>query len=225
MVFAGSGFAQGAVSPDMKANLFIGMMAWQLAMGSVGVMGWSFYNEAAAGTLENIYLSPLGTTTILLARSVASFLQDLVVMMVSAALAVVTMGIQIDLPLLEIAVLLPMTVAGVYGMGFLFASLTLTFKRTQQFLQIFNFIFMIFTGALVPLDSMHWAMKAVCQMFPMTAGIQALREVTINGARLGDIGGLMMQMTVATVGWLLIGMFVYHMADRRARLRGSIGQY
>lgn len=225
MLFMGAAMGQQAVSEEAKASTLVGMMVWQLSMGCLGVLGWSFFNESATGTLEHLYLSPLGVTRIFLARSVANFLSTAVVMVASGALAMWTTGVRLHLPPLELAVILPLAVAGTYGFGFMLAALTLTFKRTQQMMNLAQFFFLFFNGSVIPLERMHWTLRAFGQTLPVTAGLEALRQVTIGGARLGDLTGLIWQMVGTSALWLVAGVLIYTVADRRARLKGSIGQY
>lgn len=225
IVFMGGAMSGGAVSAEAKAGTLVGMLMWQLSLGCMSVLGWSFFNEAATGTLEHLYLSPLGVTGVFLARSVANFISTAMVMVVSGAMAMLTTGVRIDLPPLELIVILPLAVAGTYGFGFMLAALTLTFKRTQQLMNLTQFFFLFFTGSVIPLENMHWSLKAFGQTLPVTAGLEALRAVTINGAHLGDVTGLLMQMVATSAVWLVAGLVVYTVADRRARLKGSIGQY
>lgn len=225
LTWGSSAISGQALSNESKAASLVGMLMWQLSMGCMGVLGWSYFNEAATGTLEHLYLSPFGAARVFLARSAANFLSMIVSMVVAGALAMVTTGVRLDLPPLEIAVILPLSVAGTYGFGFLLAALTLTVKRTQSVMQLLQFFFFFFTGAIAPLDRLHWTIAAFGRTMPMTAGLEALREVTVHGARLGDVTHLLWQMTGTSVLWLAVGLVVYGLADRRARLRGSIGQY
>jgi len=55
--------------------------------------------------------------------------------------------------------------------------------------------------------------------------VTALRKVTVEGARLWELGGLLIQMAATSALWIAVGVAVYTIADRRARLKGSIGQY
>jgi len=225
LLFMGGAMGGGSVTPEAKAATLVGMLMWQLSMGCIGVLGWSFFNESATGTLEHIYLSPMGVTSVFLARSLANFLSTAMVMIISGGLAMLTTGVVLQLPLLELIVILPLAVAGTYGFGFMLAALTLTFKRTQQVMNLVQFFMLFFTGAVVPLNQLHWSIRAFGQSLPVTAGLEALRAVTITGARLGDVTHLLVQMTVTSAVWLIAGLAVYTVADRRARLRGSIGQY
>ncbi|MFZ5815740.1 MAG: ABC transporter permease [Bacillota bacterium] len=225
MVFMGGAMAGQAVPNELKASALVGILVWQLSMGCLGVLGWSYFNEAATGTLEHLYLSPLGVTRVFLARSVVDFFRQLLVMAFSATLAMVTMGITLKLPLPELAVILPLAVAGMYGWGFMLAALTLTVKRTQNVMQLLQFFFLFFSGSVMPLEQMHWTIRYFGQTLPISAGIVALRKVTIEGARLGELGDLLVQMAATSVLWLVIGVAIYTLADRRARLKGSIGQY
>ncbi len=225
IVLMGGAMSGQTVPDEMKASALVGMLMWQLAMGCVGVLGWSYFNEAATGTLEHLYLSPLGVTPVFLARSAVDFVRSVVVMLFSGALAMLTMGIRLHLPPLELAVILPLAVAGTYGFGFLLAALTLTVKRTQAVMQLIQFFFLFFSGSVMPLEQMHWTIRAFGQTLPLSAGVVALRKVTIEGARLWDLGDLLIQMTLTSALWLVVGVAVYTVADRRARQKGSIGQY
>lgn len=225
MVFMGDAMSGGQVSQEAKASALVGILMWQLSMGALGLLGWSYFNEAAVGTLEHLYLSPMGVNSVFLARSVADFFRQLAMATVAAVLGMATVGVWLYLPLLELAVILPLSVAGTYGIGFMLAALTLTFKRTQSVMQLMQFFFMFLTGAIIPLEQMHWSLRYFGQTLPLSAGITALRRVTIDGTRLWEMGDLLLQMTLTSVLWLAAGLAIYRMADRRARLKGSIGQY
>lgn len=225
VLFMGAAVSGQSVSAATKASTLVGMLMWSLSMGCMGVLGWSFSAESVTGTLEHLYLSPMGVTSVFLARSVANFLSGVVVAVVAGTLAMLTAGVTMHLPVLELLVIIPGAVAGTYGFGFLMAALTLRFKRTHQLMNLVQFFFMIFTGSMFPLDYLHWSVKAFGQTLPVTAGITALRRVTVDGASLSDIPGILGQMLITTVAWLAVGLLAYRVADRRARLKGSIGQY
>lgn len=225
LVFVGGAMAGTAVAPEAKAATLVGMLVWQLSLSCFSVLGWSFFNEASAGTLEHLYLSPAGTIRIFAARSAANFLTTLTITAASTGLAMFTTGVRLHLPLVPLLVILPLAVAGTYGFGFIMAALTLTFKRTQQLMNLTQFFFLFFTGSVVPLEQMHWSIRALGQSLPVTAGLRALRAVTITGAPLSAVTGDLVLMVLTSALWLAVGVLVYAAADRRARLRGSIGQY
>lgn len=226
ILFAGSAMSPtGSIGDEGKAGTLVGMMMWQLSMGCFGVLGWSFFNEAQAGTLEHLYLSPSGVVTILLARSVANFFGSFVLMAASFVMAILATGVRLELPPLELIVLIPLAVAGTYGFGFMMAAFTMTWKRTQALMQLSQFFFMIFTGAMFPLDKVHWTIRAFGEMLPVTAGIRALRLVTIQGATLADVSHDIMLMAITSAFWLPVGIGIFKIAERRAQRKGSIGAY
>lgn len=225
MVLLGGAMAGGNVSNGDKASALVGMLMWQLAMGSLSLMGWSFSNEAATGTLEHIYLSPMSVGAVFISRSVADFLTNVITMVAAGGLGMLVTGIRLHLPLAPMVVILPLAVASTYGFGFMLAALTLTVKKTQALMQLLQFFFMFFCGMAVPLEHMHWSIRFFGQLLPMTAGVTAMRRITIDGASLGDVSGLILQIIVTAIVWLAAGLAVYRIADRRARLKGSIGQY
>jgi ABC-2 type transport system permease protein len=225
IILTGSAMSGQVVANELKASALVGMAMWSLSLGCVGVLGWSFFNEAAVGTLEHLYLSPLGVRQIFLARSLVNFFMSVFIMVMVAALVMLTTGVRLHLPPLEMLIILPLSAMGMYGFGFLLAALTLTAKRTQQMMQLIQFFFLFFTGSMIPLEQMHWSVRYIGETLPLTAGIRAMREATIMGATLGDLNDHVIQMAVTSVLWLVIGLSVYALADRRARLKGNIGQY
>lgn len=226
ILFTGSAMSPtGSIGEEGKANTLVGMMMWQLSMGCFGVLGWSFFNEAQAGTLEHLYLSPSGVVPILLARSFANFFMQCWQMAISCLLAMVSTGTRLDLPPLDLAIIIPLSVIGTYGFGFIMAALTMTFKRTQALMQLSQFFFLVFTGAMFPLDRMPWAMQVFGETLPVTAGIRALRAITIHGARLGDVMNDVYLMTGTSIFWLVVGVLIFKMSEKHARLKGNIGAY
>lgn len=225
LVLVGHATTGEPMPPAARASALVGMLVWQLSLGAIHVMGWSFYNEASTGTLEHLYLSPVGVTTVLLARSVAQFCSALVVMAVSGALTMLTTGVRLHLPPLALALILPVAVAGAYGFGFLLAALTLTFKRTQQLLNLVQFVLLLPTGAVVPLSHLPWAVQVLGEWLPLTAGLRALRAVAVVGAGLGDVAGDLVRAAAVSAAWLALGIAAYRLADRRARRLGTLGQY
>lgn len=225
VVYSGSALSGQPLSEESKGAALVGMMMWQLSLGCLNMFGWSFYNEAATGTLEHLCLSPLGVLNIFIARSIVTFTWSVLQMLVSAGLAIMLVGVRLELRPMEVFLILPLSVAGVYGFGLLFAALTLTFKRTQQLTNLFQFFFLFFSGSLIPLASLHWTIRAVSRWVPLTSGIEALRRVLIDGASLWSLNGQLLGIGLNSALWIALGVVAYRLAEHRARKLGTVGQY
>ena len=57
------------------------------------------------------------------------------------------------------------------------------------FANLMVFVFLLFCGVNVPVDSLPSWMQQISRVLPLTHGIEAAREVA-GGARLGDVSGL-----------------------------------
>jgi ABC-2 type transport system permease protein len=197
----------------------VGNAFWFLLLLGVNSMGWEITTEATRGTLEQIAMSPIGMSWILLARMTGTFLAYLVItaLMLLATMATSGQWLHLDVPLL-LAILLP-TFFGVMGIGFAMAGLAVVFKQISSILQVSQFVFLAL--AFVPLAVAPWL-----ELAPFVKGIDMVRASTIFGHGFADFGGrdwgsLMLSGAV----YFVLGLFAFHAAERRAVTRGLLGQY
>ncbi len=199
--------------------LIVSMVLWFLALMAMQGIGWEITNEATRGTLEQLYMSPVGTWKILLSRMVGSVVVNFAIIVVVLLLNMLTAGVWLNFDLLTLAPLLFLTVVCMLGVGFMVAGLALVFKQIQAFLQIAQFIF--FALVAVPVGLSRWL-----ELLPVVRGSTMIRAAMTEGVTLAGFSAAAWALLVAnTVVYFALGILLYKLAERRAMNRGLLGQY
>ena len=199
--------------------MIVGYIVWIFAMNAFQDLSWGLVNEAQMGTLEQMYLTPAGFSWINVATIVSNFVLNFVFTLVIILFIMVTTGKYLHLNLLTLLPLVLFTLGGAYGIGFAMGGLALIYKRIQAFFQIVQFAIIGFM--VLPLDRMPWA-KAL----PLAMGNSLVRQAMVGGKSLLALpAGDLLILAVTGVGYFLLGLSAFGLAERTARRRGLLGQY
>lgn len=187
---------------------------------------WRQLGEIQAGTLEQVYLSPLPWWLLAaVGRSLASILETLFV--VGTLYVVVTLTIGVDLDW-HLAVLAPVALLLVGGFGYSLAigGLTLLWKRVELLNDMLILIVFFLGAVIVSLDDMPAWMAAIGRLLPVTHPITAARHTLLDGHGLALTGdGGLLTMTAVAAAWVAAGVMAFNAASRRVRRDGTLTRY
>ncbi len=221
LLFAGARYAQGfgiQVFGEGLEALVVGFLVWTFALAAYSDLAWEIMREAQQGTLEQLYMCPFGFRFVSISWVLASFLVSLVYSGGLLLLMMVTTGKFLRLPLGTLIPLLFLTLAPVYGTGFLMAGLALVFKRIQAFFQILQFAFV----PLLFLPGGTWWSKAL----PLSLGSHLIREAMTEGKSLLAFPALDLLMLLATAAFYFgLGLLVFGFCEKIAKERGLLAHY
>lgn len=191
-------------------------------------MGWSgqIQNESQTGTLEQLSLSGHSLAGVLLARGIAQMPRQIL----SFFLLLGAYNLSIDTPVqtgsyYTIILILPAIAIGVYGVAFLFAGITLLFKRVGIFFQIINFAFLgLFWQNR---DSLDGWLAVTYDWFPLTAGMKLLYNSLVNSGESTTIHFAVEWLFLlgVSVCLMLPGYAAFRLMEKRARKAGLLSQY
>ncbi|GEN31888.1 ABC-2 type transport system permease protein [Cerasibacillus quisquiliarum] len=219
-LFAGIQFIGDPNSADTNTQyLIVNYVFWFLGMMVIQSVGWQITNEAMRGTLEQLYMSPMGVWRILATRLTSTVILDLTLLIVLLFLTMLTTGQWLHINVVTIAPILILTIMGMMGIGFMIAGLSIIWKQVSAFLQILQFII-----AALTFISIKQAPFLV--YFPFVKGIDLVRQVMINGATLSDI--TMMDYSILIINavvYFVLGVFIYLGCERLAMKKGLLAHY
>jgi ABC-2 type transport system permease protein len=221
-----------------------GEVAWSLDSGTTSVMVvwfvpfiffymqvvkmlWRLLGEIQAGTIEQVYLSPLPSWLVAAAgRVFAAFLETLLVAAGTYAIVSVFVPIHIDW---NAAALLPavMIVVAAIGVSLIIAGATLVWKRIQLVTDTLLLMVMLFSATAVPLIDVPGWWADASHAFPLTDGIGSLHKALLTDESIispWGIGGLV-PMLVSSVAYLAAGILAFKIGERVAKRRGTLGRY
>lgn len=221
LLFAGARYAQGLgvnLFGESLEGLVVGFLVWTFAIAAYSDLSWELMREAQQGTLEQLYMCPAGFRFVSLSWIVGSFLTSLVMVGILLGLMMVTTGHFLRLPVETLLPLLLLTLAPVYGIGFLMAGLALVYKRIQAFFQVLQFVFV----ALVALPADEGWAKAL----PLSLGTRLIGQVMADGDRLTTLPLTDVLILVGTaVFYLSVGTLVFRVLEGVAKDRGLLAHY
>ncbi len=209
-------------SPEDAAQgtpyIIVNTVLWFLALMAMQGIGWEIEQEATRGTLEQLYMSPVGAWRILLARMIGTVLANALVIAVMLVLAMLTAQRWLTFDLLTLLPVLFFTILCMLGIGFMVAGLALIFKRIQAFLQIAQFIFL----ALVSVPPfVGWL-----ELLPVIKGSDMIRRTMIEGTFLLQFSPFDWLSLISNAAvYFALGVSLYRLAEKRAMRLGLLGQY
>lgn len=225
MVVVLNGLSGDDLGMDERFLMMVGWLTWMVAGSYMRELPVAITTEAETGTLEQLCLSPVPLAVLLTVRGLIHFLGVSVRGLLAAAiLAIFIAPLPVGFPLI---ILFFISMAGAYGMGFLFAGLALVFKRIAAFTELVNNLMIFLTGAFVGLESLGWVYTALRYMLPLTWGISLMRQVVGEDLSLtyllesGELVGLMLHSMI----YLAAGLVVFAWGYRHARSRGTLAHY
>jgi ABC-2 type transport system permease protein len=212
-----SHMAEDALSGSLEGAI-IGFFVWTFTIFAYSDLSWNLIGEAQAGTLEQLYLTPLGFKWVCTFTVLSTFLLNLIPHMVFLVAMMATTGRWLNIDLVSLIPLLAITVLGAYGFGFALGGLALIFKRIQALFQIVQFVFMAFL--IVPFR-VPWA-----KFLPLSMGNSLLYDVMVEGSRLWELPmkNLFIAIAVGTA-YLSVGLIIFSRCENIAKDRGLLGHY
>jgi hypothetical protein len=190
-------------------------------------MFWRLLGEIQAGTIEQVYLSPLPPWLVAAAgRVAAAVLETLFV--AAATYGLVSAFVTIHLHWTA-AALLPAAaiMIAATGLSLIIAGATLVYKRIQIVNDTVLLMVMIFSASAVPLIHIPAWWADTSHAFPLTDGVGSLYNVMLAHRSLTTawgIGGLVPLLTIPTA-YLLAGIGTFILGERVAKNRGTLGRY
>jgi ABC-2 type transport system permease protein len=188
---------------------------------------WRLLGEIQAGTLEQVYLSPLPSWLLAAAgRVVAALIETLVV--VAGIYGIVSIFVPLHYAWTA-AALLPAALLMVTGVGYslIIGGMTLVWKRIQILQDAFLLLVMIFAISALPVLAVPGWLTGLTRVFPVTAAVASLYDVLIARrpvTALWGTGGLAW-LLVTTAAYLAAGIAAFRLGERAAKTRGTLVRY
>jgi ABC-2 type transport system permease protein len=205
---------------DRLDAIVVGYILWSLVIFIVDDIAIKLQIEAQTGTLEQVLLSPFGTTRVFLARALSSLTLRLVVMLGILLFIIVLTGTHLRFPL---SLVLPLSAVllGAYGLAFMMGALALLFKRVVQLLGLFQFVLLFLLA--VPTQTWVSSLQVFRLFLPMTLGADLLRDLMALNQNL-ELSQLALAL-LNGMGYFALGLLVFRWAEGKAKQQGIIGGY
>jgi ABC-2 type transport system permease protein len=182
--------------------------------------------EQMIGTLEALLTTPTATFTVQLGSAVF----DLVYLPLRTGVLLAFMAVVVGLDLhaggvLPGLVLMLAFIPFVWGLGISTAAAVLTFRRGGGLMGVGTMILGLASGAFFPLSLLPGWVATIAEYNPLAIAIQGLRETLLGGTGWAGIGDDVLLLLPISLVSVVVGSFLFRLALRRERRRGTLGLY
>jgi ABC-2 type transport system permease protein len=204
------------VTGDSLDSMLVGYVLWVSAMLALQNTGTEITSESMRGTLEQLYLSPMGADKIFFVKAVINMVFNFVFITAMLYLSMAATGrwMNVNLPYLYGMVLL--STLSLVGISFMIGGIGLIHKRIGSLIGILSF-------GLIGLMLLPTYPMTPYAFLPFVAGAAAVRNSIVRGHvypvwwYLFIIGNSLI--------YLLVGLFVFKKMEKKARRLNKMGQY
>jgi ABC-type multidrug transport system permease subunit len=207
-----------------------GFVIYQFTADSLWMIGHYIRQEQIEGTFESLHLSPANRTVYLLAR----FIEPIVLSGINSLVAVTVVSVAfVPPPMTNLGpalVALSCTLAGVFGLGCAFAALTLLIHESAQAMAgVVQFALLVLCSMLVPFHSLPPLLRTVSQCIPLSYCVDLFRSAMMGyPAGYPELAPVTTELVIVALwgaGMPLLGLWLYHRAERYARIHGLLGRF
>jgi ABC-2 type transport system permease protein len=178
------------------------------------------------GTLEALLVTPTSVPTILLSSSLYSFTLSSIRVMVYLALGALLFGLPLHITNAPAFLfILGLTIAAFCGMGLLSAGLIIVFKQGSPINTLIGVASGLLGGVYYPVAILPPWLEPFSNLLPITHALEAMRQVLLNGASLGAVGGQVLILTLFAAALLPLGLLSMGYGFKVARREGSLIHY
>lgn len=168
------------------------------SLGGIFGMAMTIGGERWTQTLASILVTPANRLALFLGRALPNIANGIFVSAVGFVVGWLLLDFSLqptEIPV--IALIVVVTSFACTAFGTMIGAFGLRGRDIFFFANLMIFVFLLFCGVNVPVESLPEWMQAVGQVLPLTHGIDAARQVA-DGASLGDVSGLVL--TEAGIG-------------------------
>lgn len=228
LIFIGATFflGHGHFDRQQLPEQLLGFIVMFYARIAILETSHDMISEASAGTLEQMYMSPLPSELLLLGRVIALLLSTTVMMVLTIGSLALLLNIHLPLNWAGLLILL-ITLAGLFGFTLALSGAALIFKQVDALADMIQNLLLFVTGALVPISLFPNWLAAIAQTLPITQGIVVLRAILLDGQSLSTVwaNGSLLYLLIHSSLYLFGGWLIFKISERYVRRHGSLGQY
>ena len=218
-------FSQFGGTSDYFSYIAIGIVLFNIVDAAIWGSGNQLRWEQKSGTFEFLWMSPISRYELLLGASLSEigwivFVCTCQFLILGAILSWSITIVQFLLILLVILI----TLIGLFGFGFLFASIILIFKEPGTLTELTETSLNILLPVRYPMQALPIYIRWLGYIIPFAYGFMSFRAFTLaNNLKLGALY-LSLLFVLSTLMWI-VGVKLFSKIEKRTRRTGQLGAY
>ena len=195
-------------NPDLKsANFFVpGLVGTIMQLVTLFLTAFAIVREREVGTLEQLFVTPVGSVGLLLGKLVPYALLGFLEMLIVLSVMVWVFDVPINGNLGLLLGLSTLFLICALGMGLLVSTLAHTQLAAIQYAFVIMMPSILLSGFMFPRSEMPAFIQPVTYLIPVTYFLEVLRGIVLRGADLRDLSGQVVGMVICCLAILAIAV-------------------
>jgi len=195
-------------NPDLESSRFFvpGLVGIILQLVTLFLTAFAIVRERELGTLEQLFVTPVGRAGLLLGKLVPYALVSLLAVLVVLTIMVYVFGVEIRGNLLLLLALASLFLVCGLGLGLLVSTIAQTQLEAVQFSFIIMLPTVLLSGFMFPRSEMPLVIYVFTFALPATYFVEILRGIVLRGADLIDL--LPQVISLAICGAVILSLSV-----------------
>ncbi|HEX3721449.1 MAG TPA: ABC transporter permease [Nitrolancea sp.] len=198
----------------------VGVVLWQ---SNLWASGYAIEQERYEGTINSLFLTPASRAAVVSGYALGSFFFTILpnIAVVAAIAFLMHLHSNVQNPLAVIASVVGLG-AATYALGFALAGVFVLSRRANLLANFLQSPIYLLSGMIVPISALPYALRLLADVFPLSAGMTALRESLLAGAGMSDVAGDLTRLIALSAVLMVVGLYmlgrVEHVAKSGAEL-------
>ncbi len=170
-------------NPDLKSrNFFIpGIIALLLTLVSLVLTSFSIVKEWEIGTMEQLVVTPLRPTELILGKTIPFFLLGLINLGIIFTVGTLWFGVPFKGSIVFLCIAAMLYLLNALGIGIFISSISRTQQQAIMSVLFFIMPSVLLSGFVFPIYNIPWAVRWISYINPMTYFLIIIRGVFLKG--------------------------------------------
>jgi ABC-2 type transport system permease protein len=197
----------------------IGMVLWSAA---IWTGGYAIEIERMEGTINSLFLTPSSRVAVITGYSLGGLAMFMLPAVIVLTILAMLTGVQFDVQS-PIAVVIASfsLIFGACALGHVLASAFVLTRRANLWANFLQTPIYLLSGMVVAIEALPEWVQWFAAVFPIGAGMTALRDALLAGATVGDISEPLVRFAVSSAALLVIGSYLLKRVENVAKRGGQ----
>ena len=230
MAIVGGRYSENLEKLTGTGNLITYTVIGYVFMGfletAVWGMGFALRKEQWYGTIEQVFAAPVPRWVYVMGMALHSTMHQGLIIIMQSVVIYFIFGLVLDIGgILPSLLIIGIMMISLYGLGILLSSLVLIFKEGWIISEILYSFMIIVTPIAYPLAVLPSILQKISMYMPTTYGISTIRHFLIGESLGFSVFDAVLRLLAIGVLWVIFGLFIFNIVDRRVRNKGELGTY
>ena len=230
MAIVGGRYSENLEKLTGTGNLITYTVIGYIFMGfletAVWGMGFALRKEQWYGTIEQVFAAPVPRWVYVMGMALHSTMHQGLIIIMQSVVIYFIFGLVLDISgILPSLLIIGIMMISLYGLGILLSSLVLIFKEGWIISEILYSFMIIVTPIAYPLAVLPSILQKISMYMPTTYGISTIRHFLIGESLGFSVFDAVLRLLAIGVLWVIFGLFIFNIVDRRVRNKGELGTY